>query len=148
MKRLVIASDHHGYALKTFLCEQQNIGGSTIAWSDVGCASTTVCDYPPFAHAAVRKLLDGQVHGGVLLCGTGVGMSIAANRIKGVYAALVWSESVARRAKHEDNANILVLPADFIDQSLAVRLVSAWLQESFAGGRYQERLERLDQLMG
>lgn len=146
MKRLVIASDHHGYAIKTFLCEQSVIAGGAISWIDVGCSSTTICDYPQFAQAAVRKLLDGHVHGGVLLCGSGVGMCIAANRFKGVYAALVWCEQVARRAKHEDNANMLVLPADLIDQAMALRLVNAWLQESFAGGRYQARIELVDQL--
>jgi len=144
MKRLVIGSDHHGYAIKTFLCEQSSIAGSAISWIDVGCSSMTICDYPQFAQAAVRKLLDGQAHAGVLLCGSGVGMCIAANRFKGVYAALVWCEQVARRAKHEDNANILVLPADFIDQAMALRLVASWLQESFAGGRYQDRLKRID----
>lgn len=146
MKRLVIASDHRGYVLKTFLCTQASIGGIAVTWLDVGCNSPAVCDYPLFAKAAAQQVLAGQAHGAVMLCGNGVGMSIAANRFHGIYAALAWREEVAARAKHEDNANVLVLPADFVDQGLALRILHAWMRESFAGGRYQTRLDLVDQL--
>lgn len=148
MKRLVIASDHHGYALKTFLITQSVVGGTAITWLDVGCNSSTLCDYPLFARTAVQHVLSGQVHGAIMLCGSGVGMSIAANRFPGIYAALVWREEVAARAKHEDNANVLVLPADFVDQGQVLRILQAWVRESFAGGRYQARLDLVDQLKG
>jgi ribose 5-phosphate isomerase B len=80
------------------------------------------------------------------LCGSGVGMSIAANRHPGIFAALAWNQEVARQCKEDDNANVLVLPADFISEDQMMGIIMAWLGARFKGGRYQERIKMIDKL--
>jgi ribose 5-phosphate isomerase B len=144
MKRIALGADHHGYLLKEFLKLQHRIHDHQIQWLDVGTETTTRTDYPQFAFKVVKKLLSHEVDGGVLLCGTGVGMSMAANRFKHVYAALVWNAEVAKRACQEDNANILVLPADYINEQQALTIVTSWLLSTFVGEHYQKRLREID----
>lgn len=145
MKRLVIACDHHGFGLKQALLAQTTYENIEVAWLDVGCSGDQRTDYPLFARHAVRELLSGTVEGGILLCGTGVGMAIAANRFRGVYAALVWCPEVARRAKEEDNANLICLPADYLSVDHVRAIMQQWLLATFQAGRYQERLLAIDQ---
>jgi ribose 5-phosphate isomerase B len=90
--------------------------------------------------------LAGKAEYGVLLCGTGVGMAIAANRFKGIFAAVAWNEAVARASKEDDNANVLVLPADDLSEEQTLRIVSAWLGAHFKEGRYRERVAQIDRL--
>lgn len=140
---IAIGADHRGFAKKELL----------VAWLqnqhhifDVGCFVQERCDYPLFAQAVARKIQKKQADVGILLCGSGVGMSIAANRFSGIYAALVWNEQTARLSKEHDNANILVIPADFItDQEMRI-VVQEWLQATFLYDRYQERLALIDEL--
>jgi ribose 5-phosphate isomerase B len=138
--RIAIGTDHRGFMQKEHITQVL----ATINWLDVGCFSTVRCDYPPFAQAVVHALLTKTVDLGVLLCGSGIGMSIAANRFSGIYAGLAWNAEVARMAREDDNVNILVLPSDVIDNEKAVISITAWLQATFKGGRYQERLEMID----
>lgn len=143
--KLIIGSDHRGFHLKLLLQEQlRNNRGKEITWLDAGCFSAERCDYPPFAEKVCRAILAGEAEGGILLCGSGVGISIAANRFKGIYAALVWNETTAHLSKEHDNANVLVLPANFVTAHDAVQMVSAWLGASFLGGRYEERLKMIE----
>src|SRR5579872_7431460 len=145
--RLVIGADHRGFHLKLLIQEQvRKSNGSPIEWQDAGCFTAERCDYPQFASAAVKEIKDGKAEGGILICGSGVGMSIAANRFSGIYAALVWNEQTAHLAKEHDGANILVLPADFISSHDAVTMVHSWLNAAFLGGRYLRRLEMVDNL--
>ena len=88
--------------------------------------------------------MQGKAERGILLCGSGIGMVIAANRFKGIYAALCWNEAIARVAREDDGSNLLVLPSDFVHEDDAVALVQVWLKAAFKGGRYQVRLDMLD----
>jgi len=105
---IAIGADHRGYALKSAIMRSM----SDVTWVDVGCQSKERCDYPLFAQAVAKQVQDKTVDAGILLCGSGIGMSIAANRFKNIYAALVWNVEVARLSKEHDNANVLILPAD------------------------------------
>ena len=138
---LAIGSDHRGYALKTYL--QKALPQHQ--WLDVGAHHEQRSDYPDFATQVCQALLQGDVERGILICGSGIGMAIAANRMPGIYAALCWNEVVARLASEHDGANILVLPSDFVTHEQALAIVQAWLGATFRGGRYQERLDRIDE---
>lgn len=142
---IAIGTDHRGYAMKQFLKEQLVLEESRITWLDMGAFNAERSDYPAFATNVCRSILAGESACGILLCGTGVGMSIAANRFKGIRAALAWNEEVARQSKEDDNANILVLPADYITNETALAMVTAWVAARFKGGRYAERVAQIDQ---
>ncbi|HSW74123.1 MAG TPA: RpiB/LacA/LacB family sugar-phosphate isomerase [Candidatus Limnocylindria bacterium] len=145
---IALGTDHRGFAHKEFIKEHPALSGRTIEWLDLGAHSPERSDYPSFAVQVCHAIRQGKAERGVLLCGSGVGMAIAANRFKGIYAALVWNEEVARRAAQDDNANILVLPADFITHQQAVTMIGVWLTSSFKGERYQQRIEQVDALGG
>ena len=140
--KIAIGSDHRGFELKNHLII--SMCGAEIVWVDTGCQSAHSCDFPLFAQAVAKQVQDKTVDAGVLLCGSGIGMSIAANRFKNVYAALAWNVDVARSSKEHDNANILVLPVDYISEQEAIAMINAWKEASFLGDRYQERLSMID----
>lgn len=140
--KISIGSDHKGYQLKEFL----KAHFTEHEWSDVGTLDDEErTDYPVFSKKVCKEVLDEKVERGILLCGSGIGMAIAANRFSGIYAALCWSAEVACVAREDDLANVLVLAADFIDDELAVKIVDIWLSAEFKGGRYQERLNMIDE---
>lgn len=147
-RELIVAlgSDHHGIEHKREIVHLVHIHDVLITWIDVGCYEEKNCDYPIYAQKVVQMLRGGNAHVGVLMCGTGIGMSIAANRFKGIYAALVWNKEVARLSREQDNANILVLPADFISGEQAVEMIKSWLTATFQGDRYQKRIALIDSL--
>ena len=128
MMKIFIGSDHRGFDLKAAIQQEMR----EYSWEDVGCCSIERTDYPIYAAAVCEKLAagDGQDRG-VLLCSNGVGMSIAANRHKGVYAALCWNETIAASARADDNANILVLPASVLNVQEATTLVRVFLTTPF-----------------
>lgn len=136
--KIFIGADHRGFAYKAALKNAY----VQYQWEDVGCDSTTKTDYPIYAAKLCSAILaNNQPESrGVLLCGSGIGMSIAANRFNNIYAALCWNESVTFSARNHDNANVLVLPADEISLETAIRLVDLFMKTPFAGGRYRERL--------
>lgn len=146
MKSITIAigADHHGFALKKSLKEVGGMGGYSVSWIDVGGYSDERSDYPEFAIKAIEAMKFGDADAAVLICGTGAGMAIAANRYHGIYAALAWDLTTARRAKEDDHANILVLPSDYIHDELAQDMVTAWLLAEFKQGRYAERIKMID----
>lgn len=144
MRRIAIGADHRGFLLKEFLMSQHRIHNYVIQWVDVGTETRVQTDFPPFAFKVVKKLLAHEVELGILLCGTGIGMSMAANRFKHVYAALAWNAELAKRAREEDNANVLVLPADYLDEQQAFIIVDSWLQSAFLNEHYQQRLREID----
>jgi len=141
---IVVGTDHRGYHQKEMLREAVMIGDYFITWHDVGCFSVERTDYPIFAQKAVHAITQGECQLGVLLCGTGIGMSITANRYKGIYAGLAWSSGVAQKAREDDNCNILVIPIDYVESEQIVPLVQAWLMAEFKGGRYAQRLAMID----
>lgn len=138
-----IGSDHAGFALK-----QQVIATLTrlgCAPRDVGTHSTESTDYPDYAHQVAGAVERGEVRRGVLICGTGLGMSYAANRHKGVRAAVVWAPEIAKLAREHNDANVLVLPARFVTPEQAEEIVQVWLATPFEGGRHERRVAKIDQ---
>lgn len=148
MLKIVIGTDHRGFDHKNVIQAGVNIEEKHIEWIDVGCYSHQRTDYPQYALDAVRLMQEKKADVGILLCGTGVGMAIAANRFAGMRAGVVWDERTAQRAKEEDDINILVLPADFISPERAVQLVIMWLNAQFKAGRYLDRLHTIDAWSG
>ena len=140
MKAIVIGADHRGYEYKQLIKEQ--LSKYTII--DVGTQTKERCDFPLPAKAVAQAVQNGSADCGILLCGSGVGMSIAANRFRGIYAALAWNVTVASLAKQHDNANVLVIPADFVTIQEAQKMVQAWFEAQFLGGRYQQRIDLID----
>jgi ribose 5-phosphate isomerase B len=138
--KIVIGADHHGFLHKEFIKNYF----AQYEWFDVGTNDQQRTDYPLYSDAAVALLLSGQVDCGILLCGSGGGMAIAANRHTNIYAVVVWNETVAQRCALEDNANVLVIPADFVSGEQAVAMIAVWLATEFKGGRYADRLAMID----
>lgn len=144
---IAIGADHRGYKLKSCLKEQLVLDETRITWLDMGAFNAERSDYPAFAASVCRSILAGESAYGILLCGTGVGMTVAANRFKGIRAALAWNVEIARASKQDDNANILVLPADLVSCDEAIAMITAWTSAKFKGGRYAQRVTEIDQLV-
>lgn len=139
MSKILIAADHRGYNLKEFL-------KTNVELTDYGTNSTESIDYPLLVPSVCKELQKNASYNAILICGSGVGMSIAANRFKGIYAALCWNKDISRKAKEDDNANILILPADFISNKVALDTVNSWLKSKFKGGKYQRRINQIDNI--
>lgn len=137
-----IGADHAGYAQKEqFVAELRRLGYEPL---DLGTNSPESTDYPPYAHAVARKVADGEAARGILLCGTGLGMSYAANRHKGVRAAVVWNSEVARLAREHNDANVLVVPSRCVSDAEALDILHTWLDTRFEGGRHARRVAEID----
>ncbi len=144
--KLGIASDHGGKELKHLIAEFLKAKGFEVVDYGVAVDSDKSVDYPDYAEVVARDVTHGKVEKGVLICGTGIGMSIAANKIPGIRAALVWDEFTARMASAHNNANILCLGARVLNHHRAVELVDLWLATSFEGSRHKTRLDKIQQL--
>lgn len=138
--KIAIGSDHRGFEHKEYI--QQMI--TDHEWIDVGCFTSKRCDYPEFANMVVDQMFAGFAQRGILLCGTGIGMTIAANRYIGIYAGLVWNTEIACRSRQEDNTNVLCLPCDVISLQESIEIINTWLLCEFKQGRYLERLKSID----
>lgn len=139
--KLVIASDHAGYDLKEFL--KVNIK-NVEEWTDCGTYSSESVDYPDFAHKLASIVSANPEQKAILICGSGNGVAITANKHPHVRAALCWCEDIASLAVQHNNANVLVLPARFISQEKALKIVTAFFSASFEGGRHQKRVEKIN----
>lgn len=140
--KIFIGADHRGFALKKEL--QQAL--PELTWIDVGCHSEARTDFPLYAAAVSKQLLSaGAEARGILICGSGIGMSIAANRHKGIYAALCWNEQITASARADDNANVLVLSANEISVDKAITLTKIFLSTPFKEGVYRQRLCMVDE---
>ena len=138
---IALASDHAGYALKERLKVLLDELGHVCV--DFGTRSEESCDYPDFAFPASEALARGEVDRAVLVCGSGVGMSMCANRVAGVRAALCSSVEIARLSRRHNDANALCLAARFIDGKTAFEVVRVWLDEAFEGGRHARRVSKM-----
>lgn len=143
---VVIGADHNGFTGKAYL-KQYVVGiDDPIAWIDVGAFDDERSDYPIFAELAVKALLQGEAERGVLLCGSGIGMAIVANRFPGIYAGVAWNDDVARLSHEDDKTNMLVIPSDFVSHELSASMVNAWLSAVFKGDRHQKRIDMIDEI--
>ncbi|MBA3344821.1 MAG: ribose 5-phosphate isomerase B [Gemmatimonadales bacterium] len=138
-----IGSDHAGFQLKARLVEELRALGYEPL--DLGTHSPESVDYPDLAHEVASRVEHQSARRGVLLCGSGLGMSYAANRHPGVRAAVAWAPEVARLARQHNDANILILPARFVSEEEGVDILRAWLQTEFAGGRHSRRVAKIEQ---
>ena len=141
---IALGSDHGGLALKVAIQNLLNERG--IPSIDCGTHSDSSVDYPDFGEKVAREVSCGKVEKGILVCGTGIGMSIVANKFPHVRAALVTDHFMARMAKEHNNANILVLGGRVLDEAQAKDMVITWLEAVFEGGRHQARLDKIELL--
>ena len=138
---IALGSDHGGFELKESLKELLQGRGADVV--DCGTDNGNSVDYPDFGEKVAHKVSSGEVEKGILICGTGIGMSIVANKYPGVRAALVTDPFMAQMAKEHNNANILVLGGRVLDTETARKMVSIWLDTTFEGGRHQGRLDKI-----
>lgn len=139
---IVIGSDHGGVEMKDDLIRYLNRRG--VETEDAGTNGSDSVDYPVFGQKVAEMVVaDKKAEAGILICGTGIGMSIAANKVPGIRAALVTDVFMARMAKEHNNANILVLGGRVLDSQKACDLVGAWLDAVYEGGRHQDRLNKI-----
>ncbi|PJZ50767.1 ribose 5-phosphate isomerase B [Leptospira saintgironsiae] len=144
MKKIGIASDHGGFELKEFLRKEL---ADSIEILDLGVNDETSVDYPIVIADACKKVLSKEVDGLIALCGTGIGASIAANRHKGIRAALCHDEFTAEMSRRHNNANVLVLGGRVLGKELATRIAQKWLNTSFEAGRHERRVGQLDTIV-
>ncbi len=139
---IYIGSDHGGFELKEFL--KNNL--SDFAIEDLGTNNLDSVNYPDYAEVVAKKVLSDQSSFGILICGTGIGMSIAANKIDGIRAALATNEFMAQMAKEHNNANILVLAGRVLKNEEALLMVKKFINSTFMGGRHKTRLDLIEKL--
>ena len=139
---ILIASDHAGFELKEKLeAELQSLG---YAVQDLGPNSDASTDYADYAHPLAKCVSEGEVHRGILLCGTGLGMSYTANRYPHVRAAVAWTPEIAALSREHNDSNVLVLPARFVGEDEGRAILKAWLDTPFAGGRHARRVAKIE----
>ena len=139
---IAIACDHGGFELKVGLCRFLEASGHTVV--DLGVDTPESADYPDKAHALAEEILQARADLGILICGTGIGMSIAANRCKGIRAALCTNSYMAKMAREHNDANVLCLGGRVVGPALAENIVTEFLSGKFQGGRHVRRLEKIE----
>jgi len=142
--RIALGADHAGVALKEQLKARLDERG--ISYTDFGTNGTDSVDYPDFATQVAREVAAGAFDRGVLICGTGIGMAIAANKVAGIRAAPIVDEQSAILSREHNNANVLALGARLTDTALSLRLLDLFLDTPFVGGRHQRRVDKLTTL--
>jgi len=144
--KIPLGAAHAGYllkeAVKNFLTEKE------IEFKDFGTFKMDSCDYPEFAFKTGQAVLGNEADLGILICGTGIGMSIAANKMKGIRAAIAHNELSAKMSRLHNDANILCLGARMHEEDAVIEIIDAWLNTSFEGGRHQKRLNLISKLTG
>lgn len=139
--KIAFASDHAGYSLKKHLMEVMRARGYET--EDFGTHSEESCDYPDYAHPCAEAVESGACAFGIAMCGTGNGIAMTLNKHQGIRAALCWQPEIAALAKQHNNANILVMPARFVSEHEAQRILDAYLDAVFEGGRHQRRIDKI-----
>jgi len=143
--QIAIGCDHAGFHLKELIRETLN--GNGFFCHDSGCFSDESMDYPDSAHPVAKAVQIGTVKFGILICGSGNGMAIVANKYTGIRAALCWNEQVALLARQHNDANIIVLPARFITPEEGVKFTLLFMNTGFEGGRHQGRINKIANLL-
>jgi ribose 5-phosphate isomerase B len=139
--KVAVASDHRGFhakeQIKTFL---RTAGHEVV---DFGCDGPASCDYPDMSITGAKSVATGETERGIFLCGTGIGTSIAANKVRGIRAALCHDELTAELSRRHNDANVLCLPADLLGEELVRRVVDVWLRTDYEGGRHARRIKKI-----
>ena len=142
--RIALASDHAGYAEKERL--KALLSDLGIEFEDLGTLSEASVDYPDYARAVAEQVADGRVEQGLLVCGSGTGMAITANKVPGVRAAVAWSEEIARLARQHNDANVLAIGARTTPPDDIPKIVRAWFSTEFEGGRHAARVAKISEV--
>lgn len=140
MKNIAIASDHAGHETKEFLKRKLKADYNMV---DFGAFFKESVDYPEFAHPAASSIEKGDCELGILICGTGNGMQMSANKHEGIRAGLAWNPEIAALTKQHNNANIVAIPARFVSKEEALEIAKAFLEAEFEGGRHQKRVDKI-----
>lgn len=141
---IAIGADHGGYKLKEEI--KRYFDEKEIGYIDVGTDSEERTDYPIFASKVAKLVQEKKCEGGILCCRSGNGMTVVANKYKGVRAGTIWNETAAKFAKMDDDINVITIGGDYISTNEAICIVRNWLAAEFKGGRYQERLDMLEEI--
>lgn len=142
--KVAVGSDHRGFQVKRKIVELvRRLGHEVI---DFGAATEDAVDYPDFAQQVAVAVASGQVDRGILICGTGIGMSMAANKVRGVRAALCHDDVTAEMSRRHNDANVMCLSADLLGERLIDRMIEIWLQTEFEGGRHARRVEKIKKI--
>ncbi|SDW40910.1 ribose 5-phosphate isomerase B [Marininema mesophilum] len=144
--KVIIGSDHGGYQLKDALMSVLTELGAQV--EDVGCNCADSVDYPDYAQPVAERVASGEFDRGVLICGTGIGMSIAANKVQGIRCAVVSDEFTAQMSREHNDANVLALGGRVVGTGLAAKILNTWLTTEFTGGRHSKRISKIDLLEG
>ena len=144
--RVAIGSDHAGFGQKEQLCAFLDVRGHTVV--DCGCFSEERVDYPDFAREVAQSVAQGEADFGVLVCGTGIGMCMAANKVRGIRAANVTSIDFAQLAREHNDANVVCLSGRFVDEEVNEAILDVFLGTEFAGGRHAGRVDKIMALEG
>ena len=139
--KIALCSDHRGYHAKERIKAMLTGMGHEV--TDFGCSSPASCDYPEIALPGAESVARGETERGIMVCGTGIGMSLTANKVKSIRAALCHDELTAVLSRKHNDANVLCLPADLVGEELIKRMVHVWLDTRFEGGRHARRLARI-----
>src|SRR5215211_4024642 len=142
--KIALASDHAGYAEKERL--KPLLGELGLEVEDLGTISEDSVDYPDYAFKVAEHVAQGFAEQGVLVCGSGTGMAIAANKVPGVRAAVAWNEEIARLARQHNDANVLSVAARYTPPGEIEKIVKAWLETDFDGGRHQKRVDKIAEM--
>ncbi len=142
MKTICIGSDHAGYRVKTSIVRRLSEMGYQVR--DIGTQSESSSDYPEFAHQVARRVASHDDEVGILVCGTGQGVSITANKHNQIRAALCWSQEIAGKAREHNDANVLCLPGLFLEEDQAIKIVEVFLHTGFLGGRHLRRVQGIE----
>lgn len=142
--KVALGSDHAGYSLKQIV--KEHLEELNIEYKDFGCESTASVDYPDYALVVAEAVAKGEFERGILICGTGIGISISANKVPGIRAALCSDTYSARMCRQHNDANILAFGARVIGQGLALDIVDAFLKEEFLGGKHAVRVDKIKKI--
>lgn len=141
IEKIAIGSDHAGFELKELVKNSLQTQGYIL--KDFGANSTESADYPDFAHPVASAVESGDFNLGILICGSANGVAMTANKHQDIRAAICWNEELAALARQHNNANVLCLPARFIEPALAIQIVDRFLHSSFEGGRHERRVNKI-----
>jgi ribose 5-phosphate isomerase B len=144
-KQIAIGSDHAGFALKEFL--KQKFESADVKFQDFGTFSEQSMDYPDVAHPFAKAVQSGNYVFGILICGSGNGVAIVANKYTGIRAAICWNEEITRLARQHNDANVIILPARFISLEEALHFVQVFIDTKFEGGRHQQRVDKISNIL-